>query len=197
MKGACPGGSSQTLVAPHRPTRPSEFGSKSSTLLVEGWGTGSGAGRLGDLTHSPDSHPGRDFSCPHRAPAEKPGEPPPSPQLHPSLSPDPSPGTLPPYFFSTPDPHRPPLRNPGCVFLTLKLCHLGLLLLQRLPQGHLGQRGGSEHGLLSLGAGRHPRPWNQRSSNPHPIHFPANPLPATQPPTVKKGHNLPPSPGHP
>ena len=77
MKGACPGGSSQTLVAPHRPTRPSEFGSKSSTLLVEGWGTGSGAGRLGDLTHSPDSQPGRDFSCPHRAPAEKPGEPPP------------------------------------------------------------------------------------------------------------------------
>ena len=139
------------------------FWSISPTLLVGRWGTESGAGRHGDHTHSPDSPPRTGLFRPSSSPCWETWSTP--PQLHPSLSPDPSPGTLPPYFFSTPDPPPPPTAEPGCAFLTLKLRHLGLLLLQRVPQGHLDQRGGSEPGLLCLGAGPVPEPWDQR-------HFP-------------------------
>ena len=82
-------------------------------------------------------------------------------------------------------------------FLTLKLVHSCLLLLQRVLQGRLGQRGGSEPGVLSLGAGPLTEPWGQRHSDAHTLHFPASPPPDPQSSTLKNGHKLPPSPGPP
>ena len=162
-KGACPGGSSGTLVAPPRPTRASAFGQ----YLQLSW-LGGGVQNQGQVdTVTTRTHrtprPGQGSSGPHRAPAGKRGAPPPS--STPPCLPTPALGPSLTTSFQHLTPPPPPTTEPGCAFLTLKLRHLGLLLLQRVPQGHLDQRGGSEPGLLCLGAGPVPEPWDQR-------HFP-------------------------
>lgn len=103
--------------------------------------------------------------------------------------------SLPTPFQHLPCPvHLAHSAEPGSsAFLTLKLLHSCLLLLQRVPQGHLGQRGGSEPGLLCLGAGPLPEPRDQRRSDAHPLHFPPNPPPDPHSSTMKNGQNLPPS----